>query len=753
MSAQRRQHDQIVVKGARTHNLKNVSITLAKKSLTVFTGVSGSGKSSLVLSTIAGESQRLFNETQPAFLQGLLPTTTRPDVDDLTGLAPVVVVDQRRLGADPRSTVGTATDTYGKLRSLFARYGTPTLHSPSHFSFNDPAGMCPKCRGTGFYADVDPRRLLDGSKSLNEGAIRFPTFAVGSNFWTIVIDSGFFDPDKNIRDYTKTELHNLLELEEATIVNRTMKTKYEGLLPKLRRLYLAKERDSLQAHIREAVDRIAVRADCPECGGSRLAEAGRSVTLNGHTIAELCALEVKDLAVELGTWPAAAGPLPRLLAGVQTMAELGLGYLTLSRRTASLSGGESQRLKMVRHLGSSLTDLTYVFDEPTIGLHPHDVDRVLDRLVELREQGNTVFVVEHDYQVLGVADHVVDLGPDAGSGGGRIVYAGAPSGLRDSDGPTSEALRRRIETRDPRTAVDWIKVDDAEDNNLRNISVQIPAGVLTAVTGVAGAGKSSLARSALPRVVPDAVIVDQDLPRGSRRSLPASWVGVLDPIRKQFADASGEPVSSFSPNSKGGCENCKGVGVIPVELGRGDVIETTCEECGGSRFRAEVLEHRLRGKSIADVLAMSIDEAASFFRSDQAIATTLGLLAEVGLGYLSLGQPLSTLSGGERQRLKLAIELAEPAAVYVVDEPTAGLHRRDVSRLLVLLDKLVDAGSTVVVIEHDLDVVAAADWVVDLGPGAGADGGRVVFTGTPADLAGCADSLTGSHLAAALRGE
>ncbi|MCE0537634.1 excinuclease ABC subunit UvrA [Kineosporia rhizophila] len=747
MSAKRHDHSKIVVTGARTHNLRDVTVSIDKKSLTVFTGVSGSGKSSLVISTITAESQRLFNETQPAFLQGLLPTTRRPDVDDLTGLAPVVMVDQRRLGSDPRSTVGTATDTYGKLRSLFAQYGSPALGSATHFSFNDPLGMCPKCHGTGFYADVDPGLLLDESKSLNEGAIRFPTFAVGSNFWSIVVDSQFFDPDKKIGRYTKKERHHLLELEEATIVNRSMKTKYEGLLPKLRRLYLAKEPDSLQKHVREAVARIAVQSACPECDGSRLAEPARKVKLNRRTIAELGQMEVKDLAEEIRGWkkPTGAG-LPRLQAALDAMVELGLGYLSLSRRTASLSGGESQRIKMIRHLGSALTDLTYVFDEPTNGLHPHDVERVLGHLVELRDQGNTVLVVEHDYQVLSVADRVIDMGPQAGTGGGQIVYAGTPAGLARSKGPTAEALRRPTRLREPREARDWIKVNNASDNNLKNISVQIPTAVMTAVTGVAGAGKSSLTRGALRRTVPGAVVVDQDLPRGSRRSIPASWIGILDPIRKRFADASGQPASQFSANSKGGCENCGGAGVIQVELGRGDVIETVCEECRGTRFRPEVLEHRLRGKNIAEVLELSVDLAAEFFDAEPGIAEVLRLLSEAGLGYISLGQPLSTLSGGERQRLKLAIELSEPAELYIVDEPTAGLHRQDVTRLIGLLDRLVEAGSTVVVIEHDLDVVAAADWVVDLGPGAGEDGGEVVFSGPPEDLTRCRASLTGRHL-------
>ncbi|MFJ6756125.1 ATP-binding cassette domain-containing protein [Streptomyces sp. NPDC091273] len=744
----------IEVRGARTNNLRDVSIDVRKGALTVFTGVSGSGKSSLVLGTIAAESQRLLNETQPTFVQGLLPQTVRPDVDSLRNLSAVVTVDQKRLGADPRSTIGTATDTYGLLRQLFSRHGSPHIGSPSRFSFNDPSGMCPTCSGTGVVTEVDIDQLVDRDLSLNDGALLFPTFAVGTGFWSIFVNSGFFDPDLPLGKYDDQEWERLLHLEHAKTDSRSLKVTYEGLLPKLRRLYLNKERESLQPHVRAAVEQIAITAQCTACEGSRLSEEARSVRVNGVGIAECTGMEIARLLEVVQQWndPAMAGVVHGIRGALTAMVELGLGYLNLQRRAGTLSGGESQRVKMVRHLGSALTDLTYVFDEPTTGLHADDVDRVLKVMASLRDKGNTVLVVEHDPQVLDVADAVVDLGPGAGTHGGTIVYAGPPSGLPASDGPTAASLRTVPQLRTAREPRGWLRVENADLHNLRDITVEIPLGVFVAVSGVAGAGKSSLARGVLPSRLDSCVIIDQSLPRGSRRSTPASWTGILDPIRKAFARATGVSAAQFSSNSAGACPACNGLGVVVTELGRGDTVESPCEECEGTRFRSEVLAHRLRDRSIADVLAMSISEACAFF-TEPAIREVLASLEGAGLGYLGLGQPLSTLSGGERQRLKLAVELASPSDFYVVDEPTAGLHRQDVGRLLGLLDQLVMKGSTVVVVEHDLDVIAQADWVIDMGPGAGAAGGDIVFAGLPEDLMESRPSVTGRHLASRVRGE
>ncbi|MEV4316685.1 ATP-binding cassette domain-containing protein [Actinocrispum sp. NPDC049592] len=743
----------IEVRGARTNNLRDVSVDVRKGALTVFTGVSGSGKSSLVLGTIAAESQRLLNETQPTFIQGLLPQTVRPDVDSLRNLSAVVTVDQKRLGADPRSTVGTATDTYGMLRQLFSRHGTPHIGSPSRFSFNDPAGMCPACSGTGVVTEVDIDQLVDRRLSLNDGALLFPTFAVGSGFWSIFVNSGFFDPDVPLAKFDDEQWDKLLHLEHAKTDSRSLKVTYEGLLPKLRRLYLTKEPESLQPHVRAAVERISTTSQCADCGGSRLSAEARSVKVCDVGIAECTSMEIGDLLDLMHKWndPAMAGLVDGLRTALSAMVELGLGYLNLHRRAGTLSGGESQRVKMVRHLGSALTDLTYIFDEPTTGLHADDVDRVLKVMASLRDKGNTVLVVEHDPQVLTVADAVVDLGPGAGTHGGTIIYAGPPSGLADSGGATAKALSAVPQLRTARQPTGWLRVDKAGLHNLRDITVEIPLGVLVAVSGVAGAGKSSLTRGVLPSRLESCVIVDQSLPRGSRRSTPASWTGILDPIRKAFARATGVSSALFSANSAGGCTECGGTGVKITELGRGDTMESPCEECGGSRYHPEVLVHRLRGLNIAEVLALPVNSAREFF-TEKAINEVLTSLDNAGLGYIALGQPLSTLSGGERQRLKLAVELASPSDFYVVDEPTAGLHRQDVGRLIGLLDQLVTKGSTVVVVEHDLDVIAQADWVIDLGPGPGAAGGDLVFAGLPGDLARHATSVTGRHLAEHLRG-
>jgi excinuclease UvrABC ATPase subunit len=743
-------HDHIEVRGARENNLRDVSVEVPKRKLTVFTGVSGSGKSSLVFGTIAAESQRLINETYTAFVQSFMPSQGRPDVDSLRNLSAAIVVDQERMGANSRSTLGTATDAYSMLRLVFSRLGEPHIGSSNLFSFNDPQGMCPACEGLGRVSTVDVDALVDRDLSLNEGAITFPNFQVGSWYWSIFASSGLFDPDKRLRDYTPAEWDELLEGEPRKVEREGFSSTYEGLLPKVRRLYLAKDLDSMQPHARRAVERIATFATCPACEGARLNEAARSVKVAGRTIAECSAMQVSDLAdVVAGIDAPSVAPMLAMLRGtLGSLVEIGLGYLSLDRESATLSGGEAQRVKMVRHLGSALTDVTYVFDEPTVGLHPHDVRRMDDLLLQLRDKGNTVLVVEHEPEVIAIADHVVDMGPGAGAAGGTVVYEGDVEGLRRSGTATGEHLERRQPVKtDPRPPAGRVRVEHAALHNLRDLTVDFPLGVLTVVTGVAGSGKSSLVHGCLARGNPDVTLVDQSPIRGSRRSNPATYTGLLDPIRKAFAKANGVKASLFSANSEGACPECKGIGLIYMDLAFMAGVASTCEACGGRRFTAEVLEHRLRGKDISEVLAMSVVEAAGFF-TEKAVGPMLASLDDVGLGYLTFGQPLNTLSGGERQRLKLAIEMTGAAGILVLDEPTSGLHMADVDRLIALLDRLVDDGRTVIVIEHDLDVVARADWVIDLGPGAGHDGGRVVFEGPPGDLVGDDRSLTGQHLVA-----
>ncbi len=768
-------HDVIRVTGARVNNLKNVNVELPKRRLTVFTGVSGSGKSSLVFDTIAAESQRMINETYSAFLQGFMPTLARPDVDVLEGLTTAIIVDQERMGANVRSTVGTATDANAFLRILFSKLGQPHIGSPRAFAFNIPSvsatgaitikgktlkktfsvtgGMCPRCEGRGTVSDIDLTQLFDDSKSLNDGAITIPGYKAGG--WSVryYSESGLLDPDKPISDYTKKELDDFLYKEPTKVTINKINMTYEGLIPKVQKSFFSKDRESMQPHIREFVERAATFADCPECGGTRLSEAARSSEIEGISIADACAMQITDLAAWVRDLaePSMAPLITGLQETLDAFDEIGLGYLSLDRASGTLSGGEAQRVKMVRQVGSSLTDVTYVFDEPTIGLHPHDIQRTNDLLKRLRDKGNTVLVVEHRPEVIAIADHVVDLGPGAGSSGGTICFEGTVHELRGSDTVTGRHLDHRASLKDAtRERSEVLEVRGANLHNLQNVDIDIPLGVLCVVTGVAGSGKSSLIHGSIPAGA-GVVSVDQDAIRGSRRSNPATYTGLLDPIRKAFAKANGVKPALFSANSEGACPACNGAGVIYTELGFMDTVATTCEECDGKGFEPSVLEYTFGGRDITEVLAMSVSEAEVFFGEGDAKTPAahkiLGWLDDVGLGYLSLGQPLPTLSGGERQRLKLATHMSEKGGIYVLDEPTAGLHLEDIDNLLRLLDQLVDSGKSVIVITHHQAVMAHADWIIDLGPGAGHDGGRVVFEGTPAALVAARSTLTSQHLA------
>jgi excinuclease UvrABC ATPase subunit len=779
-------HDLIRVHGARVNNLKDLSVEIPKRRLTVFTGVSGSGKSSLVFGTIAAESQRLINETYSAFVQGFMPTLARPEVDVLDGLTTAIIVDQQRMGANARSTVGTATDANAMLRILFSRLGQPHIGSPSAFAFNVPSvrasgaitvergatktvkasfnrlgGMCPRCEGRGSVSDFDLAALYDDSKSLNQGALTIPGYSMDGWYGRIFKGCGFFDPDKPIRKFTKRELDDLLHKEATRIKVDGVNLTYEGLIGTIQKKFLSKDVDSLQPHIRAFVDRAVTFGTCPECGGTRLTEAARSSKINGINIAEACAMQISDLAVWVRGLdePSVAPLLTSLRETLESFAEIGLGYLSLDRPSGTLSGGEAQRVKMIRQFGSSLTDVTYVFDEPTTGLHPHDIARMNDLLLRLRDKGNTMLVVEHEPDTIAIADHVVDLGPGAGTAGGNICFEGTVEGLRASDTITGRHLDDRACLKPSlRTPSGVLEVRRASTHNLQNVDVDVLLGVLVVVTGVAGSGKSSLIHGSLAGrhgVVP----IDQTPIRGSRRSNPATYSGLLDPIRAAFAKANGVKPALFSANSEGACPNCNGAGVIYTDLAMMAGVASTCEECEGKRFDASVLEYHLGGRDIGEVLAMPVTEAQRFFGAGEARTPAahaiLDRLADVGLGYLSLGQPLTTLSGGERQRLKLATHMSEKrsgqAGILVLDEPTTGLHLADVEQLLGLLDRLVDSGKSVIVIEHHLAVMAHADWIIDLGPGAGHDGGRIVFEGTPADLVGGwagRHSLTGEHLAA-----
>jgi excinuclease UvrABC ATPase subunit len=742
----------IRIRGARENNLKNVSLDIPKRKITVFTGVSGSGKSSLVFGTIAAESQRLINETYPAFVQQFMPHYGQPDADELENISAAIVVDQQRLGGNSRSTVATVTDAAQMLRVIFSRIATPRLPSPGLYSYNDPRGMCRECEGIGQVAAMDMSAVIDESKSLNQGALLPKDFAVESWRWEIYKNSGMFDMDKPIRKFTKEERANLLELDDGRKIKvGKIGLIYEGVVVKLKKGMGSKDPESLQPHVRAEYDKIFTRQLCPACHGARLNEAALGSKVNKKNIAELSAMQVSDLAPFIrGIRAREVQPmLDALAARLDNLATIGLGYLSLDRESSTLSGGESQRVKMVRHLGSSLTDITYVFDEPSVGLHPHDVGRLAGLMQRLRDKGNTVLVVEHKPDMIAIADHVVDMGPRAGSKGGEIVYEGDYKDLLKSGTLTGDHIKKvqPIKTAGRKPTGAALKIAHAKLNNLKDVSVSIPRGVLTAVTGVAGSGKSSLIQGALPVAYPDTVIIDQTLARGSRRSNTATYTGILDSVRKAFAKATGEDAALFSANSKGACPDCNGLGVIYTDLAHLDPMVTVCETCNGKRFTDEVLQHKLRGKSISDVYEMSVADAAAFF-TEPAIAKILKGLEDVGLGYLTLGQPLSTLSGGERQRLKLAAELGKSGNIYVLDEPTTGLHMNDVDTLIGLFDRLVDAGSTVIVIEHNLDVVSRADWVIDLGPGAGHDGGTVVFEGPPEKLMKAKGSLTGKFLAA-----
>ncbi|HEY4408345.1 MAG TPA: excinuclease ABC subunit UvrA [Acidimicrobiia bacterium] len=773
-------HGLIRVHGARENNLKDVDVELPKRRLTVFTGVSGSGKSSLVFGTIAAESQRMINETYSAFVQGFMPTLARPEVDVLDGLTTAIIVDQERLGGDVRSTVGTATDANAMLRILFSRLGEPHIGPPIAFSFNVPTrkasgsmtvergkgerkvvrgvvyhgGMCPNCEGRGSVTDFDLTQMYDESKSINESAITIPGYSMDGWYGRIFRGCGFFDPDKPIRKFTKKELADLLHKEPTRIKVEGINLTYAGLIPTIQKSMLSKDVDSLQPHIRAFVERVVTFTGCPECGGTRLNEAARSSKIRGINIADACAMQISDLAEWVGRLdePSVAPLLAALAHSLDSFVEIGLGYLSLDRPSGTLSGGEAQRTKMIRHLGSSLTDVTYVFDEPTIGLHPHDVARMNDLLLALRDKGNTVLVVEHEPETIAIADHVVDLGPGAGTAGGTICYEGTVAGLRRSGTITGRHLDDRAVLKEKvRTSSECLEVRGAGTHNLCDVDVDIPLGVLVVVTGVAGSGKSSLVNGSITGR--DGVVsIDQTAIRGSRRSNPATYSGLLDPIRKAFAKANGVKPALFSANSEGACPTCNGAGVIYTDLGIMAGMATTCEACGGKRFDASVLEYRLGGRDISEVLAMSVTDACEFFGAGEtrtpAAHAILDRLEDVGLGYLTIGQPLTTLSGGERQRLKLATHLGEQGGVYVLDEPTTGLHLADVEQLLALFDRLVDSGKSVIVIEHHQGVMAHADWIIDLGPGAGHDGGRIVFEGTPADLVAARSTLTGQHLAA-----
>jgi excinuclease UvrABC ATPase subunit len=773
-------HEVIRVRGARVNNLKDISVEIPKRRLTVFTGVSGSGKSSLVFGTIAAESQRMINETYSAFVQGFMPTLARPEVDTLEGLTTAILVDQERLGSNPRSTVGTVTDANAMLRIVFSRLAQPHIGSPQAYSFNVPSvsgagavtlekggkkikerrsfsitgGMCPECEGRGKVNDFDLTALFDETKSLSEGALTVPGYSMDGWYGRIFSGSGYFDMDKKLSKFTKAEMHDLLHREPTKIKVEGINLTYEGIIPKMQKSFLAKDVEAMQPHIRAFVERAITFTACPECGGTRLAEHARNSKIDGKSIADACAMQISDLArwVRGLREPSVAPLLDALGDTLDSFVDIGLGYLSLDRPSGTLSGGEAQRTKMIRHLGSSLTDVTYVFDEPTIGLHPHDIDKMNELLLALRDKGNTVLVVEHKPEAIAIADHVVDLGPKAGSGGGQIMFEGTVEGLRASDTITGHHLDDRAKLKEAvRTSSSALQVRGANTNNLRNVDVDIPLGVLTVLTGVAGSGKSSLITGSVAGRE-GVISIDQGSIKGSRRSNPATYTGLLEPIRKAFAKANGVKPALFSANSEGACPTCNGAGVIFTDLGMMAGVSSTCEECEGKRFDSMVLDYHLGGKDISEVLAMSVAQAEEFFAAGEAKLPAahkiLTRLSDVGLGYLGIGQPLTTLSGGERQRLKLATHMGEAGGILILDEPTTGLHLADVQQLLGLLDRLVESGKSVIVIEHHQAVMAHADRIIDIGPGAGHDGGTIVFEGTPAELVADGSTLTGKHLGA-----
>lgn len=742
----------IVISGARENNLKNVHLRIPKRKITIFTGVSGSGKSSIVFDTIAAESTRLLNENFSMFVRSFLPRVPQPDTDAIENLSMAVIVDQKRLGGGSHSTMGTITDISPILRLLFSRAGQPYVGEPNMFSFNDPQGMCPECNGIGRKLNVDMDKALDMSKSLNEGAIKLPDYKVDGWDWSLVVQSGPFDPDKKLSQYSEEELEKLLygkaKKVKMDFAGKAMNVTVEGVIEKFTNKYIKQDLKAKSERTQKAVAPFITEGTCSTCHGSRLSEAALSCKINGYNIAEMSSMEVGQLIRVIREIDiAVAAPIMKSLTErLQHLVDIGLDYLTLDRETDTLSGGESQRIKMVKHLSGSLVDVTYIFDEPSVGLHPRDVHRLNELLQKLRDKGNTVIVVEHDPDVIKVADHIVDVGPHAGSHGGTIVYEGSFQGLLESATLTGTHMKRPLQLKhDSRQPTGKLSIKDATLHNLRNVNVTIPMGVLTVVTGVAGSGKSTLINDVFLSQNPDAIVIDQSAVGVSTRSNPATYTGIMDDVRKAFASANKVNKGLFSFNSKGACENCQGLGVVYTDLAFLESVKLPCEVCGGRRFKEEVLAYKLNGKSIAEVLEMTVERALEFFEQKE-IVRKLQAMSDVGLNYITLGQPLSTLSGGECQRIKLASELHKQGSIYVMDEPTTGLHMSDIGQLLTIMNRLVDAGNTVIVIEHNLDVISRADWIIDMGPDGGSNGGEVVFEGTPSQIIHAEQSITGKYL-------
>lgn len=742
----------IEIRGARENNLKNVSLRIPKRKITIFTGVSGSGKSSIVFDTIATESQRLLNENFSMFVRNFLPKYSQPDADSIENLSMSIVVDQKRMGGGSHSTVGTITDINTILRMMFSRLGQPHVGPTNVFGFNDPQGMCPNCNGLGRKLDVDLEKFLDKSKSLNDGAILFPEYAVDSWYWSNLINTGLFDPAKKISKYTQKELNDLLYSEPIKVKTKVgakdFNMTYEGIVNRFTNKYIKRDLKTMSARTQKSVEPYMTMGPCSECKGMRLNQTILKCKINGYNIADLTSMEIPELieAVKKIKTPAAEPIVKALIERLQNLVDIGLEYLSLSRETDTLSGGESQRVKVVKHLGSSLSDVIYIFDEPSIGLHPRDVHRMNELLQKLRDKGNTVIVVEHDPDVIKVADHVVDVGPLAGPHGGEVVYEGSYANLLKANTITGKHMHQSIPIKDSfRTPTGKLPIKNAKVNNLQNVSVNIPTGVLTVITGVAGSGKSSLINEVFQYQHPDAIVIDQSAVGVNSRSNPATYTGILDDVRKAFASANKVQASLFSFNSKGACENCQGLGVVYTELSFFDSVKSPCEICGGKRFKDEVLAYKLNGKSISDVLAMNVEQALEYFELKE-VTKKLQAMSDVGLDYLSLGQPLTTLSGGECQRIKLASELHKQGSIYIMDEPTTGLHMSDIGHLMEVINRLVDTGNTVVIIEHNLHVIKNADWIIDMGPEGGSKGGQVMFEGTPKQLLSAKRSLTSEYL-------